>query len=123
MTRLTEIQELRIESQARDLKKSMPIAYILNIFLGFMGAHRIYLGKHETGFAMAALLAIIMMLAVLGFRRDDLSYLNYANYLSYALGFWQFIDLFFIPKMLRNYNSELLDSLKADQLIKNEQAQ
>ena len=58
--------------------KSVGVAYLLLIFLAFVGAHRFYVGK--------PLSAILFILTLGGF------------------GFWWFIDIFLIPGMVRESN-------------------
>ena len=41
-------------------KKSLLVAYLLWFFLGYVGAHRFYLGKPLSGFIMLSLSAAVL---------------------------------------------------------------
>lgn len=71
----------RAQMQYEDRKKSQPVMWLLWLFLGYLGAHRYYLGN--TGYAIA-------MTFTLG-----------------GLGFWALIDAFFINRAYARKNDEI----------------
>ncbi|EIZ81079.1 TM2 protein [Novosphingobium sp. Rr 2-17] len=84
--------QLRYDAQ----RKSPVIAYILWFFVGFLGAHRFYLGT--TGAAVAQLL-----LGLLGWLPFFVGW--------GILGVWLFIDLFLIPGIAERKNYQLAERL------------
>ena len=67
-----------IEQRAANEKKSAGAAYLLWFFLGFVSAHRFYLGKWGT-----ALLQIVSYFFLIGFV-------------------WWFLDFFLIPSIIED---------------------
>jgi hypothetical protein len=67
-----------IEQRVANEKKSAGAAYLLWFFLGFLSAHRFYLGKWGT-----ALLQIVSYFFLIGFV-------------------WWFIDFFLIPSIIED---------------------
>lgn len=72
-------------------RKSTGAAYLLWFFLGFLGAHRFYLGRTGTGIAQ-----LLMCLSVVGII---------------PLAFWWLIDGFRIPGMVREENMDTIRQL------------
>lgn len=79
--RLTDTQKMLIEQRVANDKPSAGVAYLLCIFLGAFGAHRLYMGEKGTG--------IVML--ILGFTFVGLV----------ITAPWAFIDLFLIPGIIR----------------------
>ncbi len=48
-------------------KKSLLVAYLLWFFLGYVGAHRFYLGKLISGLVMLVLSAVVLALTIVSF--------------------------------------------------------
>ncbi|HEV7291143.1 MAG TPA: TM2 domain-containing protein, partial [Devosia sp.] len=48
-------------------KKSLIVAYVLWFFLGYVGAHRFYLGKPVSALVLLALSASILLLTFVSF--------------------------------------------------------
>lgn len=67
-------------------KKSVGVSYLLWILLGFMGAHRFYVGKYTSGALMVLLAIFSVVFAAIG-----------VPLLIFALAMWMIVDLFLIP--------------------------
>ena len=78
-------------------KKSAVVAYLLWLFFGMFGAHRFYLSQPGTGAALLiiTLLSILLMALVAGFFTIWISII------------WVLVDLFLIPRIVREYNLAL----------------
>ena len=61
-------------------KKSLLVAYLLWIFLGYVGAHRFYLGRPLSGFIMLALSTVTLILTFVSF--------GLLSFLWFAVGLW-----------------------------------
>ncbi len=72
-------------------RKSTGASYLLWFFLGFLGAHRFYLGRTGTGIAQ-----LLMCLSIVGII---------------PLAFWWLIDAFRIPEMVRDENMKTIREL------------
>jgi len=72
-------------------RKSAGASYLLWFFLGFLGAHRFYLGRTGTGVAQ-----LLMCLSIVGII---------------PLAFWWLIDAFQIPEMVRDENMKTIREL------------
>ncbi len=79
--RLSDQQKMLIEQRITNEKPSTGAAYVLCIFFGAFGIHRLYLGEKGTGIIM-----LILGLTLVGLL---------------ITGLWAFIDLFLIPGMIR----------------------
>jgi TM2 domain-containing membrane protein YozV len=84
-------------------KKSLLVAYLLWFFLGYVGAHRFYLGKPLSGFVMLALSAVILVLTLISF--------GVLSFLWAVVGLWWIIDALLIPAIAANRNTRLADGL------------
>lgn len=84
--RLTDSQKMLIEQRVANEKPSTGAAYVLCIFFGAFGIHRLYLGEKGTGIVM-----LILGITILGL---------------FITGIWAFIDLFLIPGMIRSRMDE-----------------
>ena len=86
-------------------KRSTVIAYGLwcLLFFGFLGIHRMYLGRVFSG--------VVMLL--LGWLCLALTWLSFGIlFVVWALpGLWALIDLFLIPGMARRYHEDLIRRL------------
>lgn len=83
-------KEEYVDTYIKNNQKSGWVAYLLLIFLGFFGAHRMYMGKMVTG--------IIQLILTLLFSWWTLSLIP---------GLWLIIDIFLIPIMLRQNKNKL----------------
>lgn len=84
--------------QAR--QKTNVTAYVLAILLGTVGAHRFYLRKPGTAWAM-----LLITLAGLPFRLDNhpgSALIGYGSLLVICI--WVIVDLVFIPETVREIN-------------------
>ncbi len=85
----------RLEFEAR--RKSVGAGYVLWFFLGFLGAHRFYLGKTGTG-----IVQLLMCLSIIGII---------------PLAFWWIIDAFLIPGMAEQENLKAIKQLARENRI------
>ena len=100
-TRDTMDAQTRWQLRYDAAKKSTLITYILWFFLGPFGVHRFYLHRITSGIAYLLLWAIGGLLTFIG-----------VGYLLLAIAaVWQVIDIFLIPGMVRDYNTQLVDRL------------
>ena len=83
-------------------KKSALIAYVLWFFLGYLGAHRFYLGHTGTG---VAILLLTIASAILSFVMIGLV-------LFIIPAIWVLVDAFLIPGMVARANNELITRLQ-----------
>lgn len=83
-------KEEYVDTYIKNNQKSGWVAYLLLIFLGFLGAHRMYMGKMVTG--------IIQLILTLLFSWWTFSLIP---------GLWLILDLFLIPIMLRQNKNVL----------------
>jgi TM2 domain-containing membrane protein YozV len=79
-------------------KKSVGLAYVLLIFLGWFGAHRFYLGRTGSGIALIVLTGLsfvgsFILIGLLGY---------------FVVAAWLFVDLFLTAGMVSEYNTRLL---------------
>jgi TM2 domain-containing membrane protein YozV len=79
-------------------KKSVGLAYVLLIFLGWFGAHRFYLGHQGSAIA-------IIVLTVLSFFG---SFILIGFFGYFVVAAWLFVDLFLTAGMVAEYNNKLL---------------
>jgi TM2 domain-containing membrane protein YozV len=84
--RLTDQQKMLIEQRITNEKPSTGAAYVLCLFFGAFGIHRLYLGEKGTGIVM-----LILGITIVGLL---------------ITGLWAFIDLFLIPGMIRKRMEE-----------------
>ncbi|NKE46397.1 TM2 domain-containing protein [Roseomonas frigidaquae] len=83
-------------------KKSALLAYLLWFFLGYLGAHRFYLGRIGSGVAMLLifLVSFPLVYVVIGM----LGYM--------FIGLWWLVDAFLIPGIVARHNSALIARLQ-----------
>jgi TM2 domain-containing membrane protein YozV len=82
-------------------KKSLLVAYLLWFFLGYVGAHRFYLGRPVSALIMLALSAVILVLTLISF--------GFLSFLWAIVGLWWLIDALLIPGIAAGRNSEIAD--------------
>lgn len=82
-------------------KKSLIAAYVLWFFLGYVGAHRFYLGRPLSGLIMLALSGVTLVLTLVSF--------GVLGFLWFAVGLWWLIDALLIPGMVSGSNSRIAD--------------
>lgn len=83
-----------IEQRVTNEKPSTGAAYVLCIFVGAFGIHRLYLGERGTG--------IIMLILGITFFGLIIS------------GPWAIIDLFLIPSIIRRRTDDIRQRLTID---------
>ncbi|WP_336986468.1 TM2 domain-containing protein [Altererythrobacter aquiaggeris] len=89
--RLSDSKRMLIEQRIANEKPSTGAAYLLCLFLGAFGIHRLYLGEKGTGIVM-----LILGITIIGLL---------------VTGVWAFIDLFLIPSIIRRRMDELRQRL------------
>jgi len=93
----------RVSAQYDIEKKSLVVAYVLWFFLGYVGAHRFYLGRPLSGVIMLALSAVTLLLTLVSF--------GVLGFLWFVVGLWWLIDVLLIPGMAAGRNSRIADRL------------
>ena len=73
-------------------KRDVGIAYVLALLWGLFGAHRFYTGNTGTAIVM-----LILTCTVVGIIASVI---------------WVAVDLFLLPKMVRDYNRALMKEIK-----------
>ena len=91
-------------------KKSPLVAYLFWFFLGYLGAHRFYLGRVGSGLVMLAF-PFLWIAAVLLFLwpRDPG---GFALIGALLIGAWWLIDALRIPGMVASHNRRLIARLR-----------
>jgi len=84
-------------------KKSLLVAYLLWFFLGYVGAHRFYLGRPISGFLMLAFSAVTLVLSFVSF--------GILAFLWFVVGLWWLIDALLIPGMAAGHNTRIADRM------------
>jgi TM2 domain-containing membrane protein YozV len=91
----------RVSAQYDIEKKSLVAAYVLWFFLGYVGAHRFYLGRPVSGLIMLALSGVTLLLTLVSF--------GLLGFLWGAVGLWWLIDALLIPGMAQGTNTRIAD--------------
>ncbi len=124
----SNVNRTKASKAEKKAPKQKAIAFVLAISLGFFGAHRFYLGRRESaaemlylslGLIVSALLADFWLSSVeissevsVGIARiidNLLRVLINVVFLGFGLlGLWVVLDLFSIPRFVREYNEEIL---------------
>src|SRR6185312_6870023 len=84
-------------------KKSLLAAYVLWFFLGYVGAHRFYLGRPVSGFMMLALSGVVLLLTLVSF--------GVLGFLWFVVGLWWLLDALLIPGIAAGRNSRIADRI------------
>lgn len=82
-------------------KKSLLVAYVLWAFLGYVGAHRFYLGRPLSGLIMLALSTIILVLSLVSF--------GFLSFLWFIVALWWLVDALLIPGIVAGRNARIAD--------------
>ena len=91
----------RVSAQYDIEKKSLLVAYLLWAFLGYVGAHRFYLGRPVSGFIMLALSGAVLLITFVSF--------GLLSFLWVIVAIWWFIDALLIPGMAASRNTRIAD--------------
>ena len=83
MSQLTNEERLLVNSEVEKRRRSAAAAYLLWVFLGFVGGHRFYFGKTGSGAAMALITILTLGFGVI------------------VTGVWALVDVFLISGWLR----------------------
>jgi TM2 domain-containing membrane protein YozV len=97
-----------VETRLANEKKSMVLAYILWFFFGTFGGHCFYLGK--TGQGIIRLAAFVVALAMM--MSGSLAASHYATIIFVVLAIWVLVDLFLIPRMIRQDTEQRRERLE-----------
>lgn len=92
-------QNLRTQLQYDAQKKSIAAAYVLWFFIGYLGAHRFYLGHVNSGLIQFTLFALGWIPGFAGW---------------FILAIWWLIDAFVIPGLTERRNLAMLEKLCAN---------
>lgn len=84
-------------------KKSLLVAYLLWFFLGYVGAHRFYLGRPVSGFVMLALSAVTLVITLVSF--------GFLSFLWVVVGLWWLVDALLIPGIVAGRNTRIADRI------------
>lgn len=84
-------------------KKSLLVAYLLWFFLGYIGAHRFYLGRPVSALMMLALSGVVLVLTLITF--------GLLSFLWFIVGLWWLIDALLIPGIVAGRNSSIADQI------------
>lgn len=95
----------RVSAQYDIEKKSLIVAYVLWFFLGYVGAHRFYLGRPVSGLTMLALSAVVFILTLVSF--------GVLGFLWFLVGLWWLIDALLIPGIVAGRNTRIADRIFA----------
>ena len=82
-------------------KKSLLVAYLLWFFLGYVGAHRFYLGRPVSGLIMLILSAVTLVLTLVSF--------GFLGFVWAVVGLWWLIDALLIPGIVAGRNTRIAD--------------
>lgn len=104
--KLTNEEKIVVNSEVSKNGKNIVVAFLLTLFVGTLGIHRLYLNKNGTGIALASMTIVGWLTSWLIVGLIPLA----------ITGTWAFIDLFFVPKMVREDN-EKLEEKYAEKLI------
>ena len=96
--------ELLIETKLGNRQRSLGAAYVLLVLLGGFGAHRLYLGKKDTGLIMLVL--GILSWVTLGF--------GVGLVIMVGLLIWCIVDLFLVPRMREEQNNAIRAEIEAE---------
>lgn len=84
-------------------KKSLLVAYVLWLFLGYVGAHRFYLGKPLSGLVMLGFSGVVLLLSFVSF--------GLLSFLWVLVALWWVIDALLIPGMAASRNRGIADQV------------
>jgi TM2 domain-containing membrane protein YozV len=84
-------------------KKSVLVAYLLWLLLGYVGAHRFYLGRIGSGLMMLCTAIVIATISFVSF--------GILSFLWVLMAIWWLIDALLIPGMATGTNSKIADRL------------
>ncbi|MBM7617478.1 TM2 domain-containing membrane protein YozV [Weissella uvarum] len=89
LSELSNNEKLLVNSQVQSKGKNIVLAYVFAFFFGLFGIHRFYMGKTVSAIAML----LITVLSV--------------GFLAIISGIWTFVDLFLIPRWIKNDNARI----------------
>jgi TM2 domain-containing membrane protein YozV len=111
MTLSTE-QQILIEQRVANEAKSAGVAYLLWLFAGGFGMHRLYIGRTLSGLIMLLLMpvGIVMML-----NKN-----HYGAFLVVFFVVWVIVDLFLISGMLKSQKENVRSAMTKELTAKNQ---
>lgn len=102
---LTTEQQMLVEQQVANEQKSMVLAYVAWFFLGALGVHRFYLGRHGSGLVVLGLSVVGWMFLLAGGDGGGIGAIGLL--MLAAVGIWMLADLFMIPGMVDRHRAGL----------------
>ncbi len=102
-SRLDDHQMTVLSSEMEKVKKSTGLAYVLWLFLGTLGIHKLYIGKVGMGITYLVVGAVAWIMLILSFAGEAVTggYLTAAIVLFVLVGIFLLLDLFTIPRQIR----------------------
>lgn len=100
-------QQMLIEQRVTNQAKSAGVAYLLLIFLGGMGVHRLYLGRTGTGVTMLILFLLGWLTLIIGI----------GVIILILVGLCVFVDLFLVPGMVEQQKAKIRSELERQMLV------
>ncbi|MBD8067277.1 TM2 domain-containing protein [Devosia sp. PTR5] len=95
----------RVSAQYDIEKKSLVVAYVLWLFLGYVGAHRFYLGRPISGLIMLLISGATLLVSFVTF--------GLLSFLWFGIALWWLIDALLIPGMAAGTNTRIADRVFA----------
>ncbi|HLV08595.1 MAG TPA: TM2 domain-containing protein [Halanaerobiales bacterium] len=116
--KLSEKQLSILNNEMARKRKNVGIAYILLIFLGYLGIHQFYIGKWKRGI-------LYLVLIILGWFMGGIGFLGVAgsnsaefggimilgSLMLFVLGIMLLIDLFTMPRQIRKIEDKAKEEI------------
>jgi len=119
---LSQQQFFILESEMQKRRKSLPLTYVLLIFLGALGVHKFYLGKTKQGllYLVLGVVGFISLLigeftGLISFGASGMLLFRFGLVCLGILVILLIVDLFTIPRQVRQANmaaeNKIIDQL------------
>ena len=119
---LSQQQFFILESEMQKRRKSLPLTYVLLIFLGALGVHKFYLGKTKQGllYLVLGVVGFISLLigeftGLISFGASGMPLFRFGLVCLGILVILLIVDLFTIPRQVRQANmateNKIIDQL------------
>jgi TM2 domain-containing membrane protein YozV len=90
---LTTEEKILVESRVANEAKSIVLAYLLLVVVGYLGGHRFYIGRPYSAVTMLILFLMGWVTRIVGIGFIILA----------VVGIWMLVDAFLIPKMIQEH--------------------
>lgn len=111
---LTANELLLLQSEMRREEKSLGVAYLM-LLGGHLGLHRFYIGQKQSAIAQLVLFVFcivcyigLIVAGVIAGSKEEASWLPFPTIMliagAIALSVWVIVDLFLLPRLVREYN-------------------